>query len=72
MESEEPLIAADGSGVWFDEDSGHSVVLSNDGVIRWIEKRDVRPDLERYLRLVDEPISSVTFRPGTTHGEASP
>ena len=72
MESEEPLVAPDGSGVWFDEDSGHSVVLANDGVIRWIEKRDLRPDLERYLRLVDEPINSVTFRPGTTHREASP
>ena len=42
------------SWLWYDAGSGHSVVLSSRGVLTWIEKRDMRPELEKYLRLVSE------------------
>ena len=54
MESESPVVASDGSGLWYDAGSGHSVVLSSRGVLTWIEKRDMRPELEKYLRLLSE------------------
>ena len=54
MSSTDPLIAPGGSGLWFHEATGLSVVLTNTGLVIWIEKRDMRPDLEKYLRLLDE------------------
>lgn len=49
MSTEDPLVAPDGSGVWYHAASGYSVVLTRTGLVTWIERRDIRPDLLRYM-----------------------
>ena len=49
-----PLAAPDGCGVWFDDETGVSLVLTPNGVLTWAEERDLRPDLDRYLRKVEQ------------------
>ena len=49
-----PLAAPDGCGVWFDDETGVSLVLTPNGVLTWAEERDLRPDLDRYLRKLEQ------------------
>lgn len=49
MSNEKPLVAPDGSGVWFHAPTGYTAVLMKKGLVPWIERRDIRPDLIRYV-----------------------